>query len=52
MKKIKIFLDGCDDTTEFEMKVTEEQLEFLNALSQKSKETSTYGCMPTMSIRE
>lgn len=52
MEKIKItvMLDGCDDSTYIPMEVTKEEQEFLEQLSVKSQQYSTYGCMPTMSI--
>lgn len=52
MEKIKItvMLDGCDDSTYIPMEVTKEEQEFLEQLSVKSLQYSTYGCMPTMSI--
>jgi len=43
---------GCDDTTEITMDLSKVQLELLNTLAQKSKEISTYGCMPVIEIRK
>lgn len=51
-KKYIIELIGCDDTTSFEMELTQEELNLLTRVSELSKETSTYGCMPTMWIEE
>jgi hypothetical protein len=49
--KVRISLNGCDDSTEFNMEdVTQEQYDFLQRIAEKSKETSTYGCMPTMDL--
>jgi hypothetical protein len=50
MKKIRINLYGCDDTTSFEMEVTDEQLEFIETVAKRSEEVSTCRCMPTIDI--
>ena len=50
--KHKIELVGCDDTTCFYMELTDEELNLLKRVSELSKETSEYGCMPTMWIDE
>jgi hypothetical protein len=47
--KIRIVLRGCDDSTYMDMEVTEAEVEFLERLAKISTETSTYGCMPTLS---
>lgn len=48
----EVELVGCDDTTAFNLVLTQEQLEVVKLLEIKSKETSTYGCMPTLEVRE
>ena len=49
--KICIVLHGCDDTTYIkDIEVTKEQLKLLEDIAERSKEVSTYGCMPIMSI--
>lgn len=48
--KIRIELIGCDDTTKFDMEITQEQYEFLNEISKESKMHSEYSCMPTMEV--
>ena len=52
--KHKIELVGCDDTTSFYMELTDGELNLLliKRVSELSKETSEYGCMPTMWIDE
>lgn len=53
MKKIyEISVDGCDDSTEIKQELTFEEYEFLKMIAEKITNTSSYGCMPTMSIRE
>lgn len=50
--KVQICLSGCDDYTVFEIDTTEEEYLFLEKISKLSKETSTYGCMPTLLIEK
>lgn len=48
-----ISLHGCDDTTSFEMDdLSDREVELLLRVSELSKQTSTYGCMPTMEVTE
>ena len=49
-EKYTICLTGCDDYTEFEMDLTAEEAEIIGRVCELSEKTSTYGCMPTMSI--
>ena len=51
-KKYEIILDGCDDSTKFEMELTNEEFELLNKVSVKSNEASKYCCMPRMYLCE
>ena len=53
-KKQKCFvsIDGCDDSTQFEIDLSESEYEFLKRIAEISEETSTYGCMPTMTVRK
>ena len=48
--KVRIDLVGCDDTTKFDMEITQEQYEFLNEISKESKMHSEYSCMPIMEV--
>lgn len=50
--RYSITLEGCDDSTEFEMLLTNDEYELLKKVSEKANETSTYGCMPRMYIEE
>ena len=47
-----IALEGCDDETVFEMDLTEEEKILLQNIAAKVNETSTYGCMPRMYVRD
>ena len=49
-KTYKISLIGCDDVTEFDMKLTQAQAALLGVVASKSEETSKYRCMPIMEI--
>ena len=51
-KNYFITLRGCDDMTRFRMELSNEELEFVKKLCQKSEETSTYICMPIMEVEE
>ena len=51
-KKYEIILDGCDDSTKFEMELTNEEFELLKKVSAKSNEASEYCCMPRMYLYE
>ena len=50
-KTYKILLIGCDDETEFNMKLTKKQAALLRVVASKSEETSEYSCMPVMKIK-
>jgi len=50
MKSYTIYLHGCDDTTEFEIELTEAQAELVRIMVDKSEEASEYGCQPVMQI--
>ena len=49
-EKYKITLIGCDDITIIPVELTDEEHELIREISEKSKQTSTYGCMPVMVI--
>lgn len=46
-----IRLIGCDDTTEFTMELSDDEFVFLRKVAEKANKTSTYGCMPTMTVK-
>jgi hypothetical protein len=50
VNKASVVICGCDDLTQVEIEVTESELEFLKKLALLVNDTSTYGCMPSMSI--
>ena len=52
MNKYLITLNGCDDTTECEIELTNEQFETFMQIAKKINKHSTYGCEPTISIYE
>ena len=52
MKRYKVSVDGCDDSTIVEMELNELELDFLKRFSKLVNETSTYGCMPTIELEE
>lgn len=52
MKKYKIFVSGCDDSTEVVLKLTDEQVEFVKGLADEVTKASSYRCQPTMEIFE
>ena len=45
-----IQIHGCDDSTCFDMEMTEQEYQFLQKVCHLSTKTSTYGCMPTMVV--
>ena len=49
--KYYIELRGCDDTTPFVMELDENEVNLLQTVAQKSREVSTYSCMPAMFIK-
>lgn len=49
--KYYIELCGCDDITPFVMELDEKEVNLLQAVSQKSREVSSYACMPIMHIK-
>lgn len=50
MTKVKINIVGCDDSTIFDLEVTQKELIFLKKLSDISIKTSEYGCQPIIEI--
>lgn len=52
MKRYKIGIHGCDDTTYVEMTLNDEQIHLIEVLCKKSEENSTYQCMPTMEVEK
>lgn len=52
MKKYHIKNIGCDDTTEFEIELTDEELKTVIRLFEENNKNSSYGCMPRLYIYE
>ena len=49
--KYYIELCGCDDTTPFVMELDENEVNLLQTVAQKSREVSSYSCMPRMFVK-
>ena len=49
---VHVNIEGCDDTTSFNIEADNIELAFLKKLCALSEETSTYGCMPVMKVYE
>lgn len=51
-KVYTITLEGCDDSTVFDMELTHLEFLIINEVATKANETSTYCCEPRMYIVE
>ena len=51
-KLYHIDLNGCDDSTIFEMELSEQEYEFLSRVSELANKTSTYQCMPRLYVEQ
>lgn len=51
VKTYEITIIGCDDQTYFEADLNKQEFEILNKIELKSKEVSTYDCMPIIEIK-
>lgn len=52
MKKYYIENRGCDDTTEFEIELTDEELKKVIRLFEENNKKANYGCKPELYIYE
>lgn len=50
--KVHIEIEGCDASTELEIKCTEEQFAFLREVAKATETVSTYSCMPIMKLSQ
>lgn len=50
--KYLINCSGCDDSTQITIDLTEKQLAFVKYLADQITQTSTYGCMPRVHVRQ
>ena len=50
--KYLIECSGCDDSTLITIDLTDKQLAFVKYLADQITQTSTYGCMPEMHVRQ
>ena len=48
--KYEISLNGCDDSTTFNMMLDIDEYLLIDKMCKLSEKTSNYGCMPTMEI--
>ena len=48
--KVRIKIDGCDGSTEFDMEVDREQYKLLRLMSIRSHQVYEYGCQPIMEV--
>jgi hypothetical protein len=49
---VNISIDGCDDSTCFNIEVSEEEFKFLQRIAALSGEHSDYQCMPVIVVQE
>lgn len=52
MRKFRITVSGCDDSTTIEKKLTDAELRLIEVVAHEITEASEYGCMPTMEVEE
>jgi hypothetical protein len=52
MNKYYIKNRGCDDTTEFEIELTDEELKTVIRLFEENNKNASYGCMPDIYVYE
>lgn len=52
MKKYHIENNGCDDTTTFDIKLTDKELNTLIKVFEANNKVASYGCMPSIFIYE
>jgi len=52
MSKEKCFINisGCDDRTLVDIELTKDEIRLLESIAEKSKQISTYSCMPTLKV--
>jgi len=51
-KEYLISINGCDDSTKIRMKLNSTEFAIIYELAQKSIKTSTYICMPVITIKK
>ena len=51
-KEYTISVHGCDDSSIFNMKLSDEEFDVVDRLCKECTNTSTYSCMPVMQIEE
>lgn len=51
-KKYGFIIDGCHDSTYFEIEMTENEANVADLISRKSQEASKYGCQPIIDFWE
>lgn len=51
-KDYTIYINGCDDSTVIKLSLTEQEFTTIKNLADMSESASTYGCMPTIELKE
>jgi len=49
--KYRISVCGCDDSTHFDMELTQKEYQLIKKVAILCTEKSEYNCMPTMEIK-
>lgn len=49
--KYQISIDGCDDSTVFEIELDDKEIAVAERLASICNKTSEFSCMPTMEIK-
>lgn len=50
--KIKLHVWGCDDETEIELEVTDDELSLIRRIAEEVIRQRHYGCKPGMRVKE
>lgn len=50
MTACRIRLSGCDESTQFDMDLDDDEAALLERVAARSREVSEYDCMPTMTV--
>lgn len=51
-KKYNISVDGCDDSTKFEVELAENEFNLVETIVKKNNKVATEHCQPTIRIEE
>lgn len=50
MAEVYVSIEGCDNSTNFYLVCTDEQLKFLKEISKMTNQVSEYSCMPVVKL--